>query len=56
MGGGDGTMRERKKKEKMEENEKGDKKNRVLEWGEGLSHDIQLFLQSILFTKRTKKK
>ena len=31
MGGGDGTMRERKEKE--EKNEKGDKKNRVLEWG-----------------------
>ena len=31
MGGGDGTMRERKKKEV--ENEKGDGKNRVLEWG-----------------------
>ena len=27
----DGTMREREKK--VEENEKGDKKNRVLEWG-----------------------
>ena len=26
-------MRERKKKEKTEENEKIDKKNRVLEWG-----------------------
>ena len=31
MGGGDGTMMESKKK--VEENEKGDKKNRVLEWG-----------------------
>ena len=35
MGGGDGTMREGKKNEKAEENEKGDKKNRVLEWSHG---------------------
>ena len=33
MRGGDGTMRERKKKKEAEENEEGDKKNRVLEWG-----------------------
>ena len=32
MGGGDGTLRERTKEE-AEENEKGDKKNRVLKWG-----------------------
>ena len=31
VGGGDGTTRKRKKK--AEENEKGDKKNRVLDWG-----------------------
>ena len=30
MGGGDGTMRERKKEEEAEENEKGDKNTRVL--------------------------
>ena len=33
MGGGDGTTRERKKKEEVEENETVDKTNRVLEWG-----------------------
>ena len=36
MGGGDGTIRERKKKEEAEENEKGDKKNRALEWGSNI--------------------
>ena len=33
MGRWDRTLRERTKKEEAEENEKGDKKNRVLKWG-----------------------